>query len=153
RGRTRARRGGRSPRRAAPPPSRASSGRSRPGRAGGCEGICYSTDISFELAHSMPRGAGAAAIVTAVEGAIPARRREAEAKLPPVRELAAALGISPATAAAAYRTLRHRGFVTAHRGRGTIVAATPPVRVAGRAELPAGVVDLASGNPDPAFLP
>jgi DNA-binding transcriptional MocR family regulator len=55
--------------------------------------------------------------------------------------------------AAAYRTLRQRGFVVADRGRGTTVAALPPVRVRGSAELPAGVRDLADGNPDPLLLP
>ena len=44
-----------------------------------------------------------------------------------MRELAAALRVSPATVAAAYRTLKHRGFVVADRGRGTTVAARPPV--------------------------
>lgn len=70
-----------------------------------------------------------------------------------MRSLAAALEVSPATVAAAYRTLKQRGFVVADRGRGTSVAALPPVRVKRTAELPAGVRDLASGNPDPLFLP
>jgi DNA-binding transcriptional MocR family regulator len=70
-----------------------------------------------------------------------------------VRELAAALDVSPATVAAAYRTLRQRGFVVTGRGRGTSVAPVPPVRVRRATELPAGVRDLASGNPDPALLP
>jgi DNA-binding transcriptional MocR family regulator len=70
-----------------------------------------------------------------------------------VRELAAALEVSPATVAAAYRTLKQRGFVVADRGRGTSVAPVPPVRVKRAAELPAGVRDLTSGNPDPRLLP
>ena len=70
-----------------------------------------------------------------------------------MRSLAAALAVSPATVAAAYRTLRQRGFVVADRGRGTSVAALPPVRVKRVAELPEGVRDLASGNPDPLLLP
>jgi DNA-binding transcriptional MocR family regulator len=63
-----------------------------------------------------------------------------------VRPLAAALQVSPATVAAAYRTLRQRGFVVTDRGRGTSVAAQPPVRVKAAIELPEGVRDLASGN-------
>ena len=70
-----------------------------------------------------------------------------------MRSLAAALDVSPATVAAAYRTLKQRGFVVADRGRGTSVAALPPVRVKSAAELPVGVRDLASGNPDPLLLP
>jgi len=70
-----------------------------------------------------------------------------------VRELAAALDLSPATVAAAYRTLRLRGFVVTDRGRGTTVAEAPPVRVRKAAGLRAGVRDLASGNPDPELLP
>jgi len=70
-----------------------------------------------------------------------------------VRDLAAAVEVSPATVAAAYRALRRRGFVVADRGRGTSVAAVPPVRVRSAGAVPAGVRDLASGNPDPALLP
>lgn len=70
-----------------------------------------------------------------------------------MRALATALEVSPATVAAAYRTLKQRGFVVADRGRGTSVAPLPPLRVKGIAALPAGVRDLASGNPDPLLLP
>lgn len=70
-----------------------------------------------------------------------------------MRELAASLAVSPATVAAAYRTLKQRGFVVAERARGTSVAPVPPVRVTRAAPLPAGVRDLASGNPDPRLLP
>ena len=70
-----------------------------------------------------------------------------------MRSLAAALQVSPATVAAAYRTLRQRGFVATDRGRGTSVAPVPPVRVKRAAELPTGVRDLASGNPAPLLLP
>lgn len=73
--------------------------------------------------------------------------------MPAVRELAAGLRVSPATVAAAYRTLKQRGFVVGERGRGTVISPLPPVRVRAAAELPAGVRDLASGNPDPVLLP
>jgi len=61
--------------------------------------------------------------------------------------------VSPATVASAYRTLQQRGFVVANRGRGTTVAAVPPVRVKQASELPPGVRDLSSGNPDSQLLP
>lgn len=88
-----------------------------------------------------------------MEAEIAQGRLSPAARLPAVRELAAKLEVSPATVAAAYRTLKQRGFVVTDRGRGTSVAAVPPVRVQKAAALPAGVRDLASGNPDPLLLP
>jgi DNA-binding transcriptional MocR family regulator len=70
-----------------------------------------------------------------------------------VRELAARLGVSPATVAAAYRALARRGLVSGQGRRGTVVAAQPPLRVPGPRALPPGAHDLARGNPDPALLP
>jgi DNA-binding transcriptional MocR family regulator len=69
-----------------------------------------------------------------------------------VRDLALDLEVSPATVAAAYRTLKERGLVQANRRRGTVVALQPPLRVLERS-LPAGTRDLAAGNPDPTLLP
>jgi DNA-binding transcriptional MocR family regulator len=105
------------------------------------------------LEHSIPRGAGAATISAAIEAEIADGRLRPETKLPPVRELAATLEVSPATVAAAYRSLKQRGFVLAERARGTIVAPVPPVRVKRVGLLPPGVRDLSSGNPDPSLLP
>src|SRR5258708_5359082 len=109
--------------------------------------------MPYDLVQIIGRGAGSATIASAVEVEIARGRLLPGAKLPTVRSLALALEVSPATVAAAYRTLKHRGFVVADRGRGTTVAALPPVRVKRAAELPAGVRDLASGNPDPSLLP
>ena len=61
--------------------------------------------------------------------------------------------MSPATVAAAYRTLKQRGLVSANRRRGTVVAPQPPLRVIGGPALPPNTRDLASGNPDPSLLP
>jgi DNA-binding transcriptional MocR family regulator len=105
------------------------------------------------LVHPIPRGAGAATISAAIEAEIADGRLRPETKLPPVRELAATLEVSPATVAAAYRSLKQRGFVLAERARGTIVAPVPPVRVKRVGLLPPGVRDLSSGNPDPSLLP
>jgi DNA-binding transcriptional MocR family regulator len=74
-------------------------------------------------------------------------------RLPAVRDLAVELEVSPATVAAAYRTLRQRGLVSTDRRRGTVVAAQPPLRVPGSRPLAATTRDLAAGNPDPALLP
>jgi DNA-binding transcriptional MocR family regulator len=70
-----------------------------------------------------------------------------------VRDLAAELEVSPATVAAAYRTLKQRGLISTNRRRGTVVAPQPPLRVLGGPSLPPNTRDLASGNPDPALLP
>ena len=74
--------------------------------------------------------------------------------LPPVRELAQKLKVSPATVAAAYRLLRARGLTAANGRRGTRVIPRPPTRA--RSDLrpvAEGATDLSSGNPDGALLP
>ncbi len=88
-----------------------------------------------------------------VEEAIADGSLHAGERLPAVRALARDLGVSPATVAAAYRTLAQRGVVGGQGRRGTIVAPQPPLRIRGARPLPAGARDLASGNPDPALLP
>lgn len=92
-------------------------------------------------------------IAARIETAIADGRLAPAARLPTVRELASELEVSPATVAAAYRTLRQRGLISASGRRGTVVAPQPPLRVRGARPLPAGTRDLASGNPDPALLP
>jgi DNA-binding transcriptional MocR family regulator len=75
--------------------------------------------------------------------------------LPPIRELAGQLGVNANTVAAAYRLLRDRGAVETAGRRGTRVRhrpATTPRSLLGL-DVPAGVRDLSTGNPDPALLP
>jgi DNA-binding transcriptional MocR family regulator len=99
-------------------------------------------------------GRTAASIAASLEQHLRARAKGPGEPLPTVRELAATLRVSPATIAAAYSLLRSRGLVTGQGRRGTRVAAAvvAPAHAAGPA-IPAGVVDLASGNPDPHLLP
>ena len=73
--------------------------------------------------------------------------------LPAVRELAAQLGVSPTTVAAAYGDLRRRGL-TAGAGRaGTRIRGAPPVSSRVYLSAPAGTRDLITGGPDPDLLP
>jgi DNA-binding transcriptional MocR family regulator len=74
-------------------------------------------------------------------------------RLPPVRSLAADLGVSPATVAAAYRELRRRGMTTGTGRAGTRIRAAPPVSTRGYLRPPNGATDLISGGPDPSLLP
>src|SRR5713226_778092 len=93
------------------------------------------------------QGATASQVAASVERAI------LEGRLAPVRALAAVLGLSAATVAAAYRTLRIRGLVAGEGRRGTRVVLRPPLPVRRPPTIGAGTRDLAEGNPDPALLP
>lgn len=71
--------------------------------------------------------------------------------VPPIRELAAELGVHRNTVAAAYRLLAAAGVAETRGRHGTVI--TSPSPLAGEAAANAGLVDLSSGNPDPALLP
>ncbi|MCB8908146.1 MULTISPECIES: aminotransferase class I/II-fold pyridoxal phosphate-dependent enzyme [unclassified Streptomyces] len=73
--------------------------------------------------------------------------------LPPVRRLADELGVSPGTVATAYKDLRQRGLIVTRGRGGTVVAEVPSVASRRPPRVPQGLVDLAGGHPDPAFLP
>lgn len=98
-------------------------------------------------------GRTAAAIAASLERSLHTRERAPRETLPTVRDLATTLGVSPATVFSAYKLLRTRGLVAGDGRRGTRVAPGPisPVLVASPA-VPAGTVDLATGNPDSALL-
>lgn len=75
--------------------------------------------------------------------------------LPPLRELAAELDVNPNTVAAAYRLLRDRGVIETAGRRGSRVRSRPATapRDAIRIDVPPGVRDISTGNPDLALLP
>ncbi|MBQ0830650.1 aminotransferase class I/II-fold pyridoxal phosphate-dependent enzyme [Streptomyces tagetis] len=100
-------------------------------------------------------GRGAAEISASIEDAVGAGRLEPGQPLPPMRELAAELGVNPNTVAAAYRTLRDRGVIETAGRRGSRVRAKPATtgREFLRVEVPEDARDLSDGNPDPALLP
>ena len=62
--------------------------------------------------------------------------------LPPVRQLAADLGVNLNTIARAYRDLEREGLLVAARGRGTVVAARKSSRPVRKNELRARLRDL-----------
>lgn len=100
-------------------------------------------------------GRRAAEIAADVERAVSAGQLAPGQLLPPMRELAAELGVNPNTVAAAYRTLRERGVIETAGRRGSRVRPRPATtgRESVRVEVPEGVRPLADGNPDPALLP
>ncbi|ADG74328.1 transcriptional regulator, GntR family with aminotransferase domain [Cellulomonas flavigena DSM 20109] len=78
-------------------------------------------------------------------------------RLPTVRELAGALGVSPATVGSAWQTLASAGLVISRGRAGTSVLPGPagrlPPRYRDLADAPAARLDLAAGSPDPELLP
>ncbi|OBI80425.1 aminotransferase class I/II-fold pyridoxal phosphate-dependent enzyme [Mycobacterium sp. 1245805.9] len=100
-------------------------------------------------------GTGAESIAANVEEAISHGALTPGDALPPIRDLAGRLGVNANTVAAAYRLLRDRGAIETAGRRGTRVRhrpATTPRSLLGL-DVPAGVRDLSTGNPDPALLP
>jgi len=99
------------------------------------------------------RGATAADIADSIERQ--ARSAEHDEQLPTIRELAASLHVSPVTVAAAYRLLHSRGLAAGHGRRGTRLHAhsAPQLPTLRSTRAVDGVLDLATGNPDPALLP
>ncbi|MCH5674598.1 aminotransferase class I/II-fold pyridoxal phosphate-dependent enzyme [Streptomyces gilvus] len=100
-------------------------------------------------------GRRAAEIAASVERAVGSGELEPGQPLPPMRELAVELGVNPNTVAAAYRILRERGVIETAGRRGSRVRSKPATtgREYARMDVPEGVRDVASGNPDPALLP
>src|SRR5215212_6596470 len=97
-------------------------------------------------------GTTAAGIATSVRDLVVAVGIGPGAALPPIRSLAAELGVNRNTVAAAYRLLVAAGVAETHGRGGTAIAAVPDVARDG-ASVPRELVDLASGNPDPRLLP
>ena len=83
--------------------------------------VPISTQIYWQLAYQIDSG-----------------RWQSGSRLPPVRELGAALRVNPNTIRAVYRRLADAGYVTSRHGAGTHVAARPPQRRG--AEALAGIV-------------
>ncbi|MBX6355144.1 MAG: aminotransferase class I/II-fold pyridoxal phosphate-dependent enzyme [Micromonosporaceae bacterium] len=101
-------------------------------------------------------GTTAAAIAASVESGVRDGALPAGTSLPPVRDLARTLGVSPGTVARAYQVLRQRGLVETAGRNGTRVRARPPVaptRAFAVLPAPPGALDLSLGYPDDRLLP
>ena len=99
-------------------------------------------------------GKTAKEIAASIERGVEEGGLKAGDPLPAVRQLAAALRVSPTTVAAALADLRARGLVISRSRSRTYVSWRPPITGAWLGPVvPAGARDLASGNPDPALLP
>ena len=72
--------------------------------------------------------------------------------LPPVRELAATLGVNRNTAVAAYRQLAQAGIVVSRGRAGTVIAGVEAVPQEGYA-ADTVLRDVGTGNPDPTLIP
>jgi DNA-binding transcriptional MocR family regulator len=99
-------------------------------------------------------GDSAVNIARSVEAAVHEGRVKPGDLLPTVRELATTLRVSPTTVAAAYKLLQSRGLVSGLGRKGTHITSRPPTpAVTSRPRVPAGAVDLATGNPNTELLP
>ncbi|MET8203637.1 aminotransferase class I/II-fold pyridoxal phosphate-dependent enzyme [Micromonospora taraxaci] len=101
-------------------------------------------------------GTTAVEISAGIESGIRTGALSPGAALPPVRALAADLGVSPATVARAYQELRQRGLLVTAGRHGTRVRPRPPVAARRSALRPPplpGARDLSRGEPDRRLLP
>jgi DNA-binding transcriptional MocR family regulator len=104
--------------------------------------------------HQYPiRGSDAREIADSAERAVAAGVFTGGQRLPTVRALARHLRVSPATVAAAYRTLNMRGIIAGSGRRGTTVKPMPPLVTRSAPPVRNDVRNLAAGGPDPALLP
>jgi DNA-binding transcriptional MocR family regulator len=106
-----------------------------------------------ELSDRGPRG---------IAGAIARQIRQGQLapgdRLPTVRDVAAQLGVSPATVSAAWQALRRAGMVESRGRSGSFVLAAPAPWLSPRVQGLVGYVeglplDLSRGTPDPSLLP
>jgi DNA-binding transcriptional MocR family regulator len=105
------------------------------------------------LVRYRPHGRTAKEISASVEAGVRSGQLTPGDQLPPVRELAGQLGLSPTTVAAAYGNLRRRGITTGTGRAGTRIRPAPPVSSRVYLSAPAGTRDLITGGPDLELLP
>ncbi|ARF82101.1 aminotransferase class I/II-fold pyridoxal phosphate-dependent enzyme [Kitasatospora aureofaciens] len=101
------------------------------------------------------KGRRASEIAAHIEQGVSSGQLAPGTALPPLRDLAAELGVNPNTVAAAYRLLRDRGVIETAGRKGSRILPRPALtpRDLIRIPVPAQASDLSTGNPDPALLP
>jgi len=108
--------------------------------------------VALELDERTPRGIAAALARLITSGDLAPGDR-----LPTVRDLAAELGVSPATVSHAWQTLAAAGLITSRGRSGSFVRSAPrewlPTRYRGLEGREAARLDLSRGTPDPELLP
>jgi DNA-binding transcriptional MocR family regulator len=112
--------------------------------------------MAVVMAQYQVTGASAATISASVEAGVRSGDLVSGAALPPIRVLADALHVSPATVAKAYQLLRQRGVLETAGRHGTRVRSRPALggaRASRALPVPPGALDLASGHPDLRLLP
>lgn len=107
--------------------------------------------LLYQDNRSTPSTAGE--LVESIERRVASGSLRPGDRLPPIRELAAEVGLSPNTVASAYRRLCDRGVVVTRGRSGTFVPEPTPSPWPEEIGVPEGLVDLASGSPDPRLLP
>ncbi|HEY6780907.1 MAG TPA: GntR family transcriptional regulator, partial [Thermoleophilaceae bacterium] len=106
------------------------------------------------MAQYQLRGGGATELAASLEEAIGRGDLRPGDPLPPVRQLARELSISPTTVTAALARLRSRGLIVSRERSRSHVSWRPPLQGPWPLlAVPEGARDLATGNPDPALLP
>lgn len=111
-------------------------------------------DVAELVSDPSPAG-----IAAALGRAIRSGRLAPDERLPTVRELAASLGVSPATVSGAWRALSEAGLIRSRGRAGSFVLSQTSTWLPPRyRDLAAGAqvpyrLDLSSGTPDPQLLP
>lgn len=100
----------------------------------------------------MISGSTAAEIAGRVRDLVAAGELSPGESLPPIRELALTIGVNRNTVAAAYRLLVVAGTAETNGRGGTTITRVPTLDSEGLRST-GDLINLASGNPDPAFLP
>ncbi|WP_236796099.1 PLP-dependent aminotransferase family protein [Amycolatopsis sp. GM8] len=104
--------------------------------------------LAGRIGERTARGIALAVAALIRDGEVPPGTR-----FPTVRELAAALSVSPATVSEAWSVLRGEQLIDTGRRRGTTALPPPPGTRPGNGFHGWSAIDLERGDPDPALLP